>query len=263
MIFAPRSWPSRPGFAITTLIFAATVGQYRNVKLTVVGCSPAWPNAGGAHSGYLIASEGRRLLLDCGPGVLARLRESEPWPESKRSSISHLHLDHCGDLVPWLWGHVARTRDRQAGGRSCTCHPAGLARISTFAPLGRFLQVFDVHEYADGVAFTAAGHTITPRAVSHYVEPAYGFRVEHGASVLAYSGDTGPTPALISLARDADVFLCEATLLEPENDPHGHMTPDEARSAARKANVRRLLLTHRAAEHPVDDLVYDGFELEL
>ena len=76
--------------------------------------------------------------------------------------------------------------------------PAGLARISTFAPLGRFLQVFDVHEYADGVPFTAAGHTITPRAVAHYVEPAYGFRVEHDSAVLAYSGDTGPTPALLS-----------------------------------------------------------------
>ena len=33
--------------------------------------------------------------------------------------------------------------------------------------------------------------------------------------------------------------------------------------SARKANARRLLLTHRAAEQPVDELVYDGFELEL
>jgi len=232
------------------------------VKLTVVGCSPAWPNAGGAHSGYLVTSEGRRLLLDCGPGVLARLRETEPWPTIDAIIISHLHLDHCGDLVPWLWGHVLGPAIGTPG-PELHVPPSGLARISTFAPLGRFLQVFDVHEYADGVPFIAAGHTITPRAVAHYVEPSYGFRVEHGAAVLAYSGDTGPTPALISLARDANVFICEATLLEPEGDPHGHMTPDEARAAARKANVRRLLLTHRAAEHPVNDLVYDGFELEL
>ena len=238
------------------------MGQYRNVKLTVVGCSPAWPNAGSAHSGYLVSSEGRRVLLDCGPGVLARLRESEPWPTIDAIVISHLHLDHCGDLVPWLWGHVLGPATGVPG-PELYVPPSGLARISTFAPLGRFLQVFDVHEYADGVSFTAAGHTITARAVSHYVEPAYGFRVEHASAVLAYSGDTGPTPALVSLARDADVFLCEATLLVPEGDPHGHMTPDEARTVARNANVRRLLLTHRAAEHPVDDLVYDGFELEL
>src|SRR3954447_10662493 len=104
MIFAPRSWPSSPGFAITTLIFAATVRQYRNVKLTVVGCSPAWPNPGGAQSGYLVESDGRRLLLDCGPGVLPRLRERESWPDVDAIAITHFHLDHWGDLVPWVWG---------------------------------------------------------------------------------------------------------------------------------------------------------------
>src|SRR3954452_24581425 len=99
MIFAPRSWPSRPGLATTTLILPGTDGQYRNVNLTVVGCSPAWPNPGRAHSGYLLEHEGRRLLVDCGPGVLARLREHEPWPSVDAIAITHTHLDHCGDLV--------------------------------------------------------------------------------------------------------------------------------------------------------------------
>src|SRR5207248_607917 len=39
-----------------------------------------WHNAGGAQSGYLVEGGGR-LLLDCGPGVLARLRESDGWPK--------------------------------------------------------------------------------------------------------------------------------------------------------------------------------------
>src|SRR5215210_1769705 len=107
MIFAPRSWPSRPGFAMTTLILPATVGQYRNVKLTVVGCSPAWPNPGGAQSGYLVETDGKRLLLDCGPGVLARLRSGNGgWPEVDAIVITHFHLDHWGDIVPWVWGRM-------------------------------------------------------------------------------------------------------------------------------------------------------------
>ena len=44
------------------------------VRLTVVGSSPAWPNPGGAQSGYLVEGPGL-LLLDCGAGVLARLRD--------------------------------------------------------------------------------------------------------------------------------------------------------------------------------------------
>jgi ribonuclease BN (tRNA processing enzyme) len=248
--------------AITTLIFPATVGQYRNVKLTVVGSSPAWPNPGGAHSGYLVSSGEHRLLLDCGPGVLARLRAGESWPTIDAIVITHLHLDHCGDLVPWLWGHVLGPAQGRPGPQLYV-PPSGLARISAFAPLGRFLEVFGVHEYADGEPFEAGGHTVTPHAVRHYGEPAFGLRVERDGSVLAYSGDSGPATGLVEVARGADVFLCEATLLEPEHGPHGHLSADEARAIAAEAGARRLLITHRAAEHAVDELVYDGFELEL
>src|SRR3954464_5073384 len=161
MIFAPRSCPPRPGFAITTLIFRATVDQYRNVRLTVVGSSPAWPNPGQAHSGYLVESEGSRLLVDCGPGVLARLRKREPWPQIDAIVISHLHLDHCGDLVPWLWGHligpVAGTP-----GPTLWLPPPRPGRLTSFATVDQFAKVFRIVSYEDGVPFTAAGHVVTP-----------------------------------------------------------------------------------------------------
>ena len=74
------------------------------MRLTVIGCSPAWPNAGGAHPGYLVEGDGR-LLLDCGPGVLARLRAAaDGWPSVDAVVITHFHLDHWGDLVPWIFG---------------------------------------------------------------------------------------------------------------------------------------------------------------
>src|SRR5438128_8756644 len=131
MILAPRSWPSRPGFAITTLIFRATVGQYKNVKLTVVGCSPAWPNPGGAQSGYLVTTDEGRLLLDCGPGVLPRLRQAEGWPRIDAIAITHFHLDHWGDLVPWVWGTMFRFGDD--GPRPALwVPPGGRARLAEF-----------------------------------------------------------------------------------------------------------------------------------
>ena len=73
------------------------------MKLTVVGCSPAWPNPGGAQSGYLVDGSGT-VLLDCGPGVLARLRAADGWPRLDALAITHFHLDHWGDLVPWIFG---------------------------------------------------------------------------------------------------------------------------------------------------------------
>ena len=48
--------------------------------------------------------------------------------------------------------------------------------------------------------------------------------------------------------------------------PRGHLSLDEALEAHRAANARRLLVTHRPAELPVEngyELAYDGLELDL
>jgi ribonuclease BN (tRNA processing enzyme) len=234
------------------------------VKVTVVGCSPAWPNPGGAHSGYLIEGpEGGRMLLDCGPGVLSRLREREGWPRIDAIVITHMHPDHAGDLAPWLWGHLTGPA-RDVPAPTLWLLPGGHRELERFAT--SFDDVFDVREYRDAQPFTAAGFTVTPHAVRHYDEPTFGLRVENGRSVLAYSADTGPTPALESLARGADLFLCEATLgPDGEGSLRGHLTADEAAEAARAAGARRLVLVHRADELPADgfEVAHDGLELEL
>src|SRR3954453_21187359 len=74
------------------------------VQLTVIGCSPAWPNAGGAQSGYLVEGEGR-LLLDCCPGGLARFGALEDgWARGEAVALTHFPLAHWGDPVPWVFG---------------------------------------------------------------------------------------------------------------------------------------------------------------
>jgi ribonuclease BN (tRNA processing enzyme) len=63
--------------------------------------------------------------------------------------------------------------------------------------------------------------------------------------VLAYSADTAPCDALQRLAHNADLFLCEASYNDgEENPPDLHLTGRDAGEAAAKAGVARLLLTH-------------------
>jgi ribonuclease BN (tRNA processing enzyme) len=234
------------------------------VKLTVVGCSPAWPNAGGAHSGYLVENDVGRVLLDCGPGVLSRLRAGEGWPQIDAIVVTHFHLDHAGDLAPWLWGHrTGPARDLPTP--TLWLRPGGHVELGRFAT--RFDETFHAQEYVPGETFDVAGFRITPYKVSHYDEPTFGLRVENGGSVLAYSADTGPTPALAQLARDADLFLCEATLDDRGETTamRGHLTPAEAAAAAAEAGARRLVLTHRPAELPTDgfEVAHEGLVLDL
>ena len=101
-------------------------------------------------------------------------------------------------------------------------------------------QTFDVHELLDGGTIEIHDLHLTSRAVEHSV-PGFGLRVELGGISVAYSGDTGPCAALIDLARDVDLFVCEAGATEPTQ---GHCTPQDAAQAAAQAGARRLILTH-------------------
>jgi ribonuclease BN (tRNA processing enzyme) len=239
------------------------------VKLTIVGCSPAWPNPGGAQAGYLIEGEGR-LLLDCGPGVLARLRAQEPWPLVDAIALTHFHLDHWGDLVPWVFGG-AFGAGRNAARPELWLPPGGSGTLRDFgAKLGfgaRLDDVFTLQEYEDGTPFTAGGFQVTPVRLTHYQELTFGLRVTDGKATVAYSGDTAPTPKLTELARDADVFLCEATLAESEPpEERGHLSADEAVEAFEASGARRLVVIHRPDELPLDpgvERARDGLELQL
>ena len=67
----------------------------------MLGKSPAWQDAGGACSGYLVASGDTCLLLDCGCGVFGKLRAARDYADVDAVVISHLHADHILDLVPF------------------------------------------------------------------------------------------------------------------------------------------------------------------
>jgi len=258
---------------MTTRILRLTSGKYMAVQLTVIGSSPAWPNPGGAHSGYLFETDGRRLLVDCGPGVLPRLRERETWPNIDAIAITHFHLDHWGDLVPWVWGSFyLRSNGEPPGHPELWVHPGGRAHLEGLGTrLGfpdMFERAFVLNEYENEQTFVAAGFDVTPVRLPHYTLETYGFRVVAEEHTVAYSGDSAPSDRLATLAHDADLFICEATLERGEADglPRGHLSVEEAMDAYEASGARRLLLTHRPAEleTPADiELAYDGLELTL
>lgn len=228
----------------------------RKMKVTVIGCSPAWPNPGGAQSGYLVEGSGR-LLLDCGPGVLPRLREREEWPRIDAIAITHFHLDHWGDIVPWVWGSQYGP-GRDVPRVELWVGPNGKRDLrhfgSHFGNESMFENAFELREYREDETFEAAGHTVTPVRVPHYDVETYAFRVTDGARTIAYSGDSGPSDQLAEVARDADLFICEATLREGKEagELRGHLSADEAVSASKAAGAKRLVIVHRPHELELD-----------
>jgi ribonuclease BN (tRNA processing enzyme) len=240
-----------------------------------MGCSPAWPDPGGAHSGYLVddpaAGNTHGVLLDCGPGVLARLRSRDGWPHVDAVVITHFHLDHWGDLVPWVWGTFYGLGRRETHPELWLPPNGGAFLAEIGSHLGfpdMFERAFQVREYAENTPFQASDFEITALRLPHYRLETYGLRVRGESATLAYSGDSGPDERLATLASDVDLFLCEATLRRGEDDgePRGHLSAEEALAAAAAGQAHRTVLIHRPLELPTPEGIeraHDGLELTV
>jgi ribonuclease BN (tRNA processing enzyme) len=185
-----------------------------------------------------------RVLLDLGNGALGALQRYVDPLSVDAVLLSHLHADHCIDMTGY---YVLRKY-----------HPDGARpRIPVWGPRGtarRLAQAYDLptkpgmlQEFefrrCRGVIHVGP-FTITSVPVDHPVE-AFGFRVEADGAVLSYTGDTGPTDALVDLASDADLLLAEASFRATDpNPPSLHLTGVDAGTAATKAHAKRLVLTH-------------------
>lgn len=161
-------------------------------------------------------------------------------------------------LVPWVWGRMFGL-GRETDAPELWVPPGGIAQLAEFGTYfgteTMFESVFTLIEYAERTPFhTAAGFEVTPVWVPHYTIETYALRVTNGNRTLAYSGDSAPSEQLVETARGADLFLCEATLIDSEADalPRGHLSADEAIAAFEASGAKRLLLTHRPDELPLD-----------
>ena len=203
--------------------------------------------------------------------MLPRLREEERWPRVDAIVITHFHLDHWGDLVPWTFGSMFGP-GRDVAPPQLWLPPGGKEELGRFGEKLGFagmFDAFDLREYLEGESFAADGLKITPVRVPHYQLQTYALRVTDGKATLAYSGDSAPSPNLAEVGRDADLFLCEATLKEGrEGDDglRGHLSAEEAIAAFEESGARRLVIIHRPEELSLPDGVEraaDGDVYEL
>lgn len=224
------------------------------MKLRVLGCSGSFPGPDSPASSYLLETpwsgsvDGTtfRMVLDMGSGAMGALqRHVDPFAVDA-VGLSHLHADHCLDLCSY---YVARKY-----------HPNGpRPRIPVFGPYATadrmaaayglplepgMREEFEFLPWAVGHPLRLGPYRVTAAVVNHPVA-AYALRFEFQGKVLVYSGDSGPSQALQDLARNADLFVCEATFLSSQPyPPDVHLTGVETGTYARKAGVKRLVVTH-------------------
>jgi ribonuclease BN (tRNA processing enzyme) len=182
--------------------------------------------------------------MDMGHGALGVLQRHVELGGVDAICVSHLHADHCVDMVAY-W--VARQYRPDGPMPPIPVYgPRGTAqRVAGFGgdDLASVRARFTFHELGPGL--TEIGpFRVTADHMNHPIET-FGFRVEHAGWRLAYSADTGESSALVRLAEGADLLLCEASFLEGPDIPSGvHLTARQAAEHAARAGVGHLVLTH-------------------
>jgi ribonuclease BN (tRNA processing enzyme) len=235
------------------------------MRLTVLGKSPSWQDAGGACSGYLIEEDGTAVLVDCGNGVFSKLREHIDYVDVDAVVISHMHADHFLDLVPYSYALTYAPRqqpvpvDRWPGTDCPACPtlyvPPGAQKVfrqvvGAWGNEDLVEKAFELHEYDPSREIEIGPIRIALKPVPHFTETfAMCISSTNGSGRIVYGADSSPTEALAEFARDADLMLVEATLPRPERTGmRGHLTPGEAGGQARGAGAKRLLLVHISDE---------------
>lgn len=234
------------------------------MRVTVLGKSPAWQDAGGACSGYLVEDGTRSVLIDCGNGAFAKLRRVRDYTRTDSIVVSHMHADHFFDLVPYAFAllyaprqqpvPVARwsgTDDRPRP--DLHLPPNGREVINNVVAAigadGLIEEAFQVSEYDPDETLELGPLKVTFQPVPHYV-PTWAMRFKDGdGGDFVFGADHRPNDEIVEFAKGTDLLIMEATLPRPERaGDRGHMTPSETGEHAKRAGANRLVLTHMSDE---------------
>lgn len=222
------------------------------LTLTPVGTSPAWYHPGEPTSGFVLDTPGTRVLVDCGSGVIARYMQLfDPVPPVDAIVISHVHADHCFDLVPLKFaiefGPLANWRPQ------LWLPPGAQQRLEHLlrtwdADWSFFESSFDVRHYDTGAdGFDVGDMHLSALHVPHFIE-CCALRVDVPGVSFGFTADTGPDHELVPFMNGVDVLLSEAGSRAVTPGPRGHITAREAGELAHDAGVGSLLLTHISSD---------------
>jgi ribonuclease BN (tRNA processing enzyme) len=248
-----------------------------------------------AQPANLLIVGNRIYLIDVGEGTTTQLAKAGiPVGKLDAVFLSHLHADHVAGMSSMLFtlwlDHPARPLEIY--GPPGTAQLVAAATETIDLPARLFLQelpkgypaprdLFRVHEIDISVpspVFKDDTVAVAATENSHYelfqkpgdpvTSRSYSYRFHTNHADVVFSGDTGPSPALETLARDADLLVSEVVDLDGitrqlrarsgnidltpmiAHMRSEHLAPEEIGRLATRAKVNAVLLTHFAGDNP-------------
>jgi ribonuclease BN (tRNA processing enzyme) len=163
------------------------------MRLTVLGKSPSWEDAGGACSSYLVERGETTMLIDCGSGALGKLRAIRDYRDVDAIVLSHFHADHLLDLIPFACALTYGPAAAEGLRTPRLIGPAGiepyLARLGVaIGDPGLIVGAFAIEEYRPGVPVAVGELAVTAHEVVH-IGPTHAIEVDGGPGRIVFGAD--------------------------------------------------------------------------
>jgi ribonuclease BN (tRNA processing enzyme) len=246
------------------------------------------PRPDRAQSSNLLVVNGALYLIDAGGGVTGRLVQSGyNFRNASKIFITHIHSDHTDGLATLLnsqWEYQPKEPTDIYGSGVEPLLKGAIAYLEPNVDI-RFSEgkkrpmseTFHAHDVQPGVIYQDANVKVTAVENTHFHfqpnDPAYGkyrsysYRFETPDRVVFFTGDTGPSDAVVELAKGADLYVTETTSPEgvvalfkktgvweskTQEEKDGflrhvheeHVTPEDIGKMAAKAGVKAVVMTH-------------------
>lgn len=247
----------------------------------------------------LLVVDGVPYLIDVGYGAVRQLVVAGVNPVDVGTVfITHQHLDHNSDLaalIMYQWAGFRQTPSDvygPVGTEALVKAAVDYLRVPANAfgpqmPLSPAPEnVMRAHEIMQaGLVYKDKRVKVTAAENAHYIvrntlpgawpDKSFSYRFETKDRVVVFTGDTGPSEAVVELARHADILVSEVIdietterLLNAARDPDGaplsqdvynafwdhltreHMPAEDLGKLAAAAEVKMLVMTHRVPTEP-------------
>jgi len=226
------------------------------IRVVILGAGTAIPMTGYSPAGHLVQSDSGFLLVDIGPGTLSRLAAvGVDYRELGHILITHHHSDHTLDLVTLIQafdstpGWVREEVLHLIGGRGTGDLFSQL--MSTYPGIGPTSYRVEIHEMMHE-SLALPGWEVKSAFTGHTPD-SLGYRLEVEGKVIVFSGDATLTMELVTLAEQADLFVCECSF--PGSFGAGdHLAAEQVGWLAAKARVKKLVLVHMYPQTLESDL---------
>lgn len=286
-------------FAGASLAQTAAPSAHAGTTLITLGTRGGpLPTKDRTQSSNLLIVNGTPYLIDAGTDVTRRIVQAgADFRKVGKIFITHLHSDHTAGLATLLvsqWEYQRAEPTDIYGGGVVALVKGAIDYLTPNAEIrwaeGKrrpMSEAFIGHDVVPGVVYQDANIKVTAVENTHFTFqlgwPPYGkyhsysYRFETPDKVVFFTGDTGPSDAVVDLAKGADLYVTEATSPEEVAElmkqngawqsktpaeqagwlrhmHEEHVTPEDIGKMAAAAGVKAVVMTHLGpSANPEDD----------